>query len=69
MRLLRAGDVHGAVKQFDRWNRADGKVLPGLAVRARAAERDLFCVNKIERISDEFPATPWRLPGCAARHA
>ena len=41
MRLLRAGDVHGAAKQFDRWNRADGKVLPGLAVRARAAERDL----------------------------
>lgn len=41
MRLLRAGDVHGAAKQFDRWNRADGKVLPGLVVR-RAAERDLF---------------------------
>lgn len=34
MRLLRAGDVHGAVKQFDRWSRADGKVLPGLAMRA-----------------------------------
>ena len=62
MRLLRAGDVHGAAKQFDRWSaRADGKVLPGLAVRARAAERDLFCVNKIERISDEFPATPRQL--------
>ena len=61
MRLLRAGDVHGAAKQFDRWSRADGKVLPGLAVRARAAERDLFCVNKIEGISDEFPARQGQL--------
>ena len=41
MRMLRAGDVHGAAKQFDRWNRADGNVPPGLVVR-RAAERDLF---------------------------
>lgn len=41
MRLLRAGDVQGAAKQFDRWNKANGRVLPGLVVR-RAAERDLF---------------------------
>lgn len=41
MRLLRSGDVAGAARQFDRWNKADGKVLPGLVVR-RAAERDLF---------------------------
>lgn len=41
MRLLRAGDVAGAARQFGRWNKADGKVLPGLVVR-RAAERDLF---------------------------
>lgn len=41
MRLLRAGDVQGAARQFDRWNKAGGKVLPGL-VKRRAAERDLF---------------------------
>ena len=41
LRLLRAGDVQGAAKQFDRWNKAAGKVLPGL-VKRRAAERDLF---------------------------
>lgn len=41
MRLLRAGDVKGAADQFSRWNKAAGKVLPGL-VKRRAAERDLF---------------------------
>lgn len=40
-RLLNAGDYAGAAEQFLRWNKAGGKVLPGL-VRRRAAERDLF---------------------------
>ncbi|NNJ16322.1 MULTISPECIES: lysozyme [Pseudomonas] len=40
-RLLNAGDYAGAADQFPRWNKAGGKVLPGL-VRRRAAERDLF---------------------------
>lgn len=40
-RLLNAGDYAGAAEQFPRWNKAGGKVLPGL-VRRRAAERELF---------------------------
>jgi lysozyme len=41
LRVLNAGDYPGAANQFLRWNRAAGRVLPGL-VRRRAAERDLF---------------------------
>ena len=41
LRLLNAGDYAGAAAQFDRWNKASGRVLPGL-VRRRAAERALF---------------------------
>jgi lysozyme len=41
LRLLNAGDYAGAANQFPRWNRAAGRVLPGL-VKRRAAERDLF---------------------------
>lgn len=41
LRLLNAGDYEGAAVQFDRWNKANGMVLPGL-VKRRAAERALF---------------------------
>lgn len=41
LRLLNAGDYAGAAEQFPRWNKAGGKILPGL-VRRRAAERELF---------------------------
>ena len=41
LRLLNAGDYAGAAAQFGRWNKAAGRVLPGL-VRRRAAERALF---------------------------
>lgn len=34
-------DWHGAADELIRWNRAGGRVLPGL-VRRRQAERDLF---------------------------
>lgn len=40
-RLLNAGDYMGAAAQFDRWNKAGGKVLKGLVSR-RAAERAMF---------------------------
>ena len=40
-RLLNSGDYAGAADQFPRWNKAAGKVLPGL-VRRRAAEREMF---------------------------
>lgn len=41
LRKLNAGDFAGAAEQFDRWNKAGGKVLNGL-VKRRAAERKLF---------------------------
>jgi lysozyme len=41
LRLLNAGDRKDAADQFLRWNKAGGKVLPGL-VRRREAERAVF---------------------------
>lgn len=41
LRKLNAGDAEGAALEFHRWNRSNGKVLPGL-VRRRAAEALLF---------------------------
>ena len=41
LRLVNARDYAGAAAQFLRWNRAGGKVLPGLT-RRREAERKLF---------------------------
>lgn len=41
LRLLNSGDLSGAAAQFPRWNKADGKTLPGLVTR-RAAEQALF---------------------------
>lgn len=41
LRLLNAGDYEGAAQQFGRWNKAAGRVLPGLTTR-RADEAALF---------------------------
>jgi lysozyme len=41
LRLLNAGNKVGAASQFANWNKAGGKVLPGLVTR-RAAEAKLF---------------------------
>lgn len=41
LRLFNAGDAAGAGKQFDRWNRANGRVMKGL-IRRRADERAVF---------------------------
>lgn len=41
VRKLNAGDCWGAGAEFSRWDRAGGKVLPGL-VKRRAWERALF---------------------------
>lgn len=41
LRLLNAGRYSDAADQFRRWNKANGRVLPGL-VKRRAAERALF---------------------------
>ncbi|MEH7901769.1 lysozyme [Rhizobium laguerreae] len=41
LRMLNTGNISGAQREFSRWNRARGKVLPGL-VRRRACEAELF---------------------------
>lgn len=41
LRKLNAGDYLGAANEFPRWNRAGGKILPGL-VKRREAEKNLF---------------------------
>jgi GH24 family phage-related lysozyme (muramidase) len=41
LQKLNAGDYAGAPDEFPRWNKAGGKVLPGLT-RRREAERALF---------------------------
>lgn len=41
LKKLNFSDYIGASKEFERWNRAGGKVLAGLT-RRRIAERDLF---------------------------
>ncbi len=40
LRKLNAGDIAGACNELPRWNKARGRVLPGLTKR-RLAERDL----------------------------
>jgi lysozyme len=40
LKKLNAGDTVGACNQLPRWNKAGGKVLPGLT-RRRAAEQAL----------------------------
>lgn len=41
LRKLNSKDYYGASQEFQRWNKAGGKVLNGL-IRRREAERDLF---------------------------
>ena len=41
----KAGDFAGAAREFARWNRAGGRVLPGL-VKRRAAEASLYGTEK-----------------------
>lgn len=41
LKKLNAGDFDGAAREFDKWNKAGGKVYKGL-VRRRAAERAMF---------------------------
>lgn len=41
LKLVNAGDFKGAAKEFGKWTRGGGKMLPGL-VKRREAERKLF---------------------------
>jgi lysozyme len=44
VRKLNAGDYAGAAAEFLRWNRANGKVMPGL-VKRRQCEQGLFLAD------------------------
>lgn len=46
LKLLNKGDIIGAANEFAKWNKAAGKVLPGLT-RRRKAEKDLFLTPEI----------------------
>jgi lysozyme len=54
LKKVNARDFTGAAKEFARWNRAAGKVLPGLT-RRRAAEAKLFLA---EAFSGQGPLPP-----------
>jgi lysozyme len=41
LRLVNSGDFAGAAREFCKWNKSGGQVLPGLT-RRRQAEADLF---------------------------
>jgi lysozyme len=41
LRLLNKGDKIGASNEFEKWNKAGGKIYPGL-VKRRALEKQLF---------------------------
>jgi lysozyme len=47
LRLLNTGATEAAAAEFPRWNRAAGRVLPGL-VRRRAAEMEMFLERNLE---------------------
>lgn len=52
---LKAGDYLGAAAEFDRWNTADGEVLPALTAR-RAAEKAMFLKGTLPPRSLTAPA-------------
>jgi len=52
MKLTR-GDINGAADQFLRFNKAGGKILPGLQ-RRRVAERLLFLGLQINAKKDNY---------------
>jgi lysozyme len=60
LRKLNAGDYVGAWQEFPRWNKAAGKVMPGLS-RRRAAEAKLFA-QSTEKPIDGVSEKPTQLP-------
>jgi len=49
LKKLNAGDREGACNELPRWNKAKGRVLPGL-VKRRAAEREL-CLTPVRGVA------------------
>lgn len=59
LRKLNQRDYAGAADEFKRWNKSNGKVLPGLTLR-RKAEAGLFQapLMPVGKPRDEFPKVP-----------
>lgn len=55
VKKLNASDFEGAAGQFERWNKAGGRVLAGLTGR-RMAERDLFLTADPAKPTKSVPA-------------
>lgn len=57
LKLLNNGDYKGAAEQFLRWNKSNGKVLPGLT-RRRKEEVELFlkddAIDILKEVFDAF---------------
>lgn len=69
-RLFNGGDVHGAADAFLMWNRAGGKVLPGLSSRRRKErERFLLPVEASTAPISPAPTSPAPEPGKPATDA
>lgn len=69
----RAGDFAGAAEEFARWNRADGRVMPGL-VRRRAAEAALYrsrasARRAVEPAPDAVEPAPDNAVDCPSRRS
>lgn len=62
LRKINAGDFQGAAAEFAKWNKASGKVLPGLTKR-RADERALF----LAPVADSAPAAGGFLKGLLSK--
>ena len=54
VKKINAGDMEGASREFAKWNKAAGKVLPGLT-RRREAERQLFLAPSAKPAVVEAP--------------
>ncbi len=57
LRCVNAGDMAGAARAFALWNKAGGKVLPGLVER-RAREAALFARPVAEEVPVDAPIMP-----------
>lgn len=62
-RKLNAGLIEEAAEEFPRWNKARGKVLPGL-VKRRQEEKELFLQGELKEFLAEESTPPPVLPGC-----
>lgn len=68
LRKLNTGDTAGAVSEFARWNKSNGRVLAGL-VRRRAEERLMFVSGNYTGVSASISRKAEPAPSTAAQPA